>query len=246
MDEAGVPRPWPVCVGGTGSSLPAYAPGLTNARSVVMSSSCPLLGHPSHPHWAVLLGDSLQWWTCSCPLHKGLGGLRGFCALRLWCTSQNQTCNLRCFSWIEKTPSLLSVHHHVHFKPLSSLSSPSSLPVRAAPLQLTAWDGPSDQLPVKLSLPKAVLNGVAFVPPSCRILQDLQQVLFLQTPSCQSPIWSDHLVCFWIEHLSHNISVYFNNCIPCIGNEPRWSKAGRAKHVVVVIAFALPISNFTV
>lgn len=37
------------------------------------------------------------------------------------------------------------------------------------------------------SLPKALLNGAAFVPPSCRILRDRQQVLALQTPSCQSP-----------------------------------------------------------
>jgi len=75
-----------------------------------------------------------------------------------------------------------SVHHHVHFKPSSYSCPPSSPPVRASPLQLTAWDSPLR------SAACAVLNGVAFVPPSCRILRDPQQVLLLQTLSCQSPI----------------------------------------------------------
>lgn len=57
MDEAGVPQPWPVCVGGAGSSLPAYTPGLTKGASVVGSISCPSAGYRFHPHWAVLLGD---------------------------------------------------------------------------------------------------------------------------------------------------------------------------------------------
>lgn len=92
----------------------------------------------------------------------------------------------------------------------------------------------------------AVLSRTAFVPPQLSRPPGSATSPRCADPSCQTPIWSDHLVCFWIEHSSHNISVYFNNCIPCIGNEPKWSKAGRAKHVVVVIAFALPISNFIV
>lgn len=44
-------------LGGTGSSLPAYTPGLTKGASVVVSISCPSVGYRFHPHWAVLLGD---------------------------------------------------------------------------------------------------------------------------------------------------------------------------------------------
>jgi len=58
MDEAGVPWPWPVCVGGTGSSLPAYPPGLTRV--------------------------GLSWWALAVPQQVVLPVPTGLC---FWVTS---------------------------------------------------------------------------------------------------------------------------------------------------------------
>lgn len=183
--------------------------------------------------------------TCSCPLCEGPCGLGGCCVLCLLCASQTQTCNLCWFSWIEKTLPRYQSSPPCSFEDSEWFLS-SSLLAHASPLQLPAWDIPPRSAACGVLSAENSPNQCGLCSPQLSYPPGSATSPPRTDPSCQSPIWSDHLVCFWIKHSSHNISVYFNNCIPCIGNEPRWSKAGGAKHVMVVIAFALPISNFTV